>query len=231
MDTMPKVLTRGITHWGIDQPIRTGPLATPGKYTVTVSVDRRSATQPVQVVRASSIVAPDSDLKASTAAQLRIRSAMNDAAGMANKLEIMRKQIEDLLMPKQVGNAADLTAVNTTLVKPLRDLDAKMMNVELLILSRSDLNTDDKWYVEPTKLYLSLIWLSGEVGTGAGDVAGGADYRPTDASLGTLSSLEKDLAAAKAAYTRLMTDVGSFNKTMTGKLPPISPVLPGKNVS
>ena len=189
--TRSRVLTRGITHWGIDAPARSGPLATPGKYTVTVTTDAGSATQPVEVVRASNVTTIDSDLKASTAAQLRIRNAMNDAAAMANKLEIMRKQIEDLL----AANASD-----ASLVQPLRELDTKMMNVELRILSRSDLNTDDKWYVEPTKLFLSLIWLSGEVGTGAGDVAGGADHRPTDASMATLASLEKDLVATKAAY-------------------------------
>jgi hypothetical protein len=211
--TRPRVFTRGITHWGIDAPTRTGPLATPGKYTVNLTADGRSSTQTLQVVRASGLAAPDSDLKASTAAQVRIRNAMSDAAAMANKLEIMRKQIEDLL----AANAS-----NASQAQPLRELDTKMMNVELRILSRSDLNTDDKWYVEPTKLFLSLIWLSGEVGTGAGDVAGGADYRPTDASMATLASLEKDLVAAKAAYAGLMTDVVSFNKTMSGKLPAIS---------
>jgi hypothetical protein len=70
-----------------------------------------------------------------------------------------------------------------------------------------------------------LIWLSGEVGTGAGDVAGGADHRPTDASMATLASLERDLAATKSAYAGLMTDVASFNRTMSGKLPPISDKL------
>jgi len=210
--TRPRVLTRGITHWGIDAPARSGPLATPGAYTVTASTAAGSATQPVEVVRASTITAADADLKASTAAQLRIRNAMNEAAAMANTLEIMRKQIEDLV----VANTS-----NAPVVQSLRELDRKMMDVELRILSRSDLNTDDKWYVEPTKLYLSLIWLSGEVGTGAGDVAGGADHRPTDASMATLASLEKDLAATQVAYAGLMADVTRFNKTMSGTLPPI----------
>jgi len=214
--TRPRVLTRGITHWGIDAPARSGPLATPGRYTVIVTTDGRSAKQPVAVVRASNLTAPDSEIAASTAAQIRIRNAMNDAAGMANKLEIMRKQIEDLV---------SANASSASLTQPLRELDAKMMSVELRILSRSDLNTDDKWYVEPTKLFLSLIWLSGEVGTGAGDVAGGADHRPTDASMATLASLERDLAATKSAYAGLMTDVASFNRTMSGKLPPISDKL------
>ena len=31
--------------------------------------------------------------------------------------------------------------------------------------------TDDKYYVEPFKVYMSLIWLNGTLGTGAGDLA------------------------------------------------------------
>ena len=37
------------------------------------------------------------------------------------------------------------------------------------------------------------------MGSGAGDVQGGADYRPTDASLQVLDMIEKDLATAEAA--------------------------------
>jgi hypothetical protein len=70
---------------------------------------------------------------------------------------------------------------------------------------------------------MNLIWLAGEVGTGAGDVAGGADSRPTEASLAVLAMLEKELAAAKAAYDRVMReDVPAFNASASGKVTPIS---------
>jgi enamine deaminase RidA (YjgF/YER057c/UK114 family) len=88
------------------------------------------------------------------------------------------------------------------------------MNVELQLLSQSDLYSDDKWYVEAYKVYLNLLWLSGEVGTGAGDVQGGADHRPTDASVQVLEMIEKDLAAAQADYSALIDkEVPAFNKT------------------
>ena len=44
------------------------------------------------------------------------------------------------------------------------------------------------------KVYSNLIWLNGAVGTGAGDEAGGADYRPTDTQVAVLETIEKDLA-------------------------------------
>ena len=66
---------------------------------------------------------------------------------------------------------------------------------------------------------MNLIWLAGEIGSGAGDVAGGLDYRPTDASLATLASLEVELASAKKAYARLMqVDLPAFNKSAGGAI-------------
>src|SRR5207244_1674844 len=91
------------------------------------------------------------------------------------------------------------------------------MAVELRLLSRSDLHSDDKWYVESYKVYQNLIWLNGVVNSGAGDVAGGADYRPTDASIAVLDTIEKDLTAAKAAFkTAIEMDLPAFNRAAPG---------------
>ena len=66
---------------------------------------------------------------------------------------------------------------------------------------------------------MNLVWLAGEVGTGAGDVAGGAEYRPPEASVGVFTALEKELAAARAAFRKLLdTDVKAFNDLMQGKM-------------
>ena len=107
-------------------------------------------------------------------------------------------------------DAPNLTAVDA--------LDKKLLDVELRLLSRTEMHSDDKWYVESYKIYMNLVWLSGEVGTGAGDVAGGAEFRPTDASLGVLAMLEKQLTEAKKDYDRVMRDdVATYNKAMSGK--------------
>src|SRR5439155_585382 len=103
-------------------------------------------------------------------------------------------------------------ATDAGVARSLADLDARMLDVELRLLSRTDLHSDDKWYVEPYKVYMNLIWLAGEVGSGAGDVAGGADYRPTDATVAVLAKIERDLAAARAAFTTLVEQhVPAFN--------------------
>jgi hypothetical protein len=205
--------TRPIVHWGIQSPQRVGPLALPGKYSVRLTVGGQAHTQPLEIVKDPSLPSSDADLAASTAMQLRVRDDMNTAVDLINRLETMRRQIEDQLAANQ-GKAA--------LEKPLRALDQKLMDVELKLLSRTDLHSDDKWYVEKYRIYMNLIWLSAEVGTGGGDVAGGAEYRPTDAQVAVLAGIEEDLAAAKVAFTAVTTkDVAGFNKVMKGKLPAI----------
>ena len=82
------------------------------------------------------------------------------------------------------------------------DLDRKDHGRRAALLSRTELHSDDKWYVEAYKIYLNLLWHYGEVGFGAGDVAGGAEYRPTDASVAVLEMLEQELATAKAGFDK-----------------------------
>jgi hypothetical protein len=210
--------TRPISHWGIQPPQRQGPLAAPGKYSVRLTAGGKTFTKPFELLKDPSIATSLDDLVASTRAQLRIRDDLNDAAETANKLEIMRKQIEDQLAANT--GKADIE-------EALKGLDKRMLDVELQLLSRSDLHSDDKYFVEAYKIYLNLLWLSGAVGSGAGDEAGGADYRPTDAQLQVLDQIEKDLAKAKGDFKVLMErDVPAFNQKMAGKVPPI-----GVNVS
>ncbi len=202
---------RPVLHWGIEGPERVGPLASPGRYTVRITADSASSSQPFQVLEDPDLGTSAADLAASTRTQVRIRDDMDTTVAMVNRLETLRRQVEDrLARPDGAGAAA------------LRALDAKMLAVELRLLSESDLQSDDKYYVEQYQVYMNLVWLSGEVGTGAGDVAGGAEFRPTEASLAVLAGLEKDLARAKAAYAAVMTvDLPAFNQTEAGKAAPI----------
>ena len=167
-----------------------------------------------QVLKDPAVGTSQDDLEASTATQVRIRDDMDRTVALINRLEIMRKQIEDL------------TAANkgkSDVEKPLSELAGKMMDVELRLLTRTEMNSDDKWYVEAYEVYMNLVWLSGEVGLGAGDVAGGADHRPTDASLQVLAMIEGHLQEAEAAFRSLVeTDVPEFNRRMSGKLPAIA---------
>jgi hypothetical protein len=131
---------------------------------------------------------------------------------MINRIEKMRGQIEQRLSDSANGAAAALHA-----------LDSTMLRVEHQLIARAQLQSDDKFYVEKPAIYLQLLWLSGEVGLGAGDVAGGADYHPTAQSLDWVKELESALATAKGDFAKLVTnEVPAFNDRMKGKVEPIS---------
>ncbi len=206
--------TRPIAHWGIQQPQSQGPLGSPGTYSVRLTAGGRTFTQPLTVLKATDLTTADTDLVESTAAQVRVRDRLTETAEIVNRLEVLRKNIEDQVKAN---------ATNAEAVKALKEMDRKMLDVELILLSRHDLHSDDKWFVETYRTYLSLLWLAGEVGSGAGDVAGGADWRPTDSSMQTLRELEADLARAKAAFQLLLDkELPAFNAKMSALLKPIA---------
>ena len=195
-----------MTHWGLAQA-QVGPLAAPGKYTVRLTASGQTVTQPLEILKDPKIAASDADLAASTAMQLRIANDLNQTSDMVNHLETMRREIEDQLK---------VQSINPELAKSLRNMDAKLQAVEFKLLEKSSTLSDDKYFVQAYKVYSNLIWLNGAVGTGAGDEAGGADYRPTDTQIAVLELIEKDLNAARNEYQGLVqTDVPAFNKLMT----------------
>jgi hypothetical protein len=121
---------------------------------------------------------------------------------MVNLIERQRKQLEGM---KDGGKA-------------FASMDTRLQNVEYEMFTKDLAASDDKYYVSAWKIYYNLLWLNGEIGTGAGDVAGGGDYGPTDTAPGLLEGLEKQLATATGHYQRLMAkDVPTFNKQLAAK--------------
>src|SRR5579863_7339925 len=212
--------SRPITHWGIEEA-EVGPFAVPGKYTIKLTVDGQSYTQPLTVLKDPHAPGTQADLEATFKAQLRIRDDLNSTSNMVNHIEWTRKQlgvVQDMLKTEQAKAKTEgkpANAASAALLKSVDDMSKKLESVEYQLVSRSDLNSDDKYYVEAYKVYMNLIWLNGEIGTGAGDVAGGADWAPTAEDLSELDSIEKDLAAAKSAYGTLYEkELPAFNRSL-----------------
>ncbi|MGC1651664.1 MAG: hypothetical protein WA722_02490, partial [Candidatus Sulfotelmatobacter sp.] len=63
--------------------------------------------------------------------------------------------------------------------------------------------------------YLNLIWLNAQVGTGGADVAGGADFAPTDTQLELLQTFETKMAGADGDYQKVMKeDLPALNRSL-----------------
>ncbi len=213
--------SRPITHWGIEGA-QVGPIAAPGKYTLRLTVNGQAFTQPLTILKDPHASSTDADIDASVKTLLRIRDDITRTSDMVNRIEWMRKQLEDVnAMLAEQKSKADLR-------KSVQQMDQKMQSVEFKLITREDANSDDKYYTDAYKVYLNLIWLNGEVGTGAGDVAGGADFAPTPASLEVLQNIEKSLSEAAADYQNLMTQqVPAFDRTLTQQgITPLTAALP-----
>jgi hypothetical protein len=203
--------TRPVTHWGL-APAQVGPVVAPGKYSVRLTVDGQSQTQPLEIMKDPKVAATEADLEASVLLQLRIRDDISASADIVNQLEVMRKQLDDAQKGLRGQKGKE------DLAKSMAAMEARMLDVEHMILEPASMLSDDKYFVQAYRVYMNLIWLNGEVGPGAGDVAGGADFRPTDTSVAVLATIEKDLDAAKAAYKKLMeTELPAFNRTLAEK--------------
>jgi len=230
---------RPITHWGI-APAQAGPIVAPGNYSVRLTVGGQASTQPLKVLRDPRIPTSEADLNSSVKTLLRIRDNISQVSDTVNQIEWLRKQIEVLetmLRPPKrrererppFAEAGDFdepepapaqdegqTKQRAELLKVVEEMDKKLQSVEYKLVSPSEVNSDDKYYVEAYKVYLNLIWLNAEVGTGGGDVAGGANFAPTDTSLELLQSLETELHEAVAEYKKLSDDeLPKFNRTLT----------------
>jgi len=225
--------SRPITHWG-SKPAEVGPIVAPGKYTVRLKVDGQTFTQPLTILKDPQSPGSEADIQQSVHTLLRITNDISSVSDMVNKIEWQRKQLEvikTMLKPPKkqekekrpqaeeedeeepepataapsAGNKADAQQ-KTQLLTSVEAMDKKLQAVEHKLASPALLNSDDKYFTEPYQLYLNLMWLNADVGTGGGDVVGGADFAPTDNQLELLKSYETQFATVKSEYQKLVND-------------------------
>lgn len=197
--------TRPIYHWGIS-PAESGALAVPGTYTVKLTVGGRSYTQPLTVLKDPHSTGTLADISADVKLWRDIDANIDTVVEMINSIERVRKQIED--MPIYVAGKHDEKVITDSATV----LDDKIEKVENRLLQKYLKADDEKTYAAPMKLYLKFIWLAGEVGSGAGDVAGDPDFAPTNQEIQVYNVLRDRLTKVEAEYNVLMTTtIPDFN--------------------
>ena len=207
---------RPVTHWGMYR--MPAPMAAPGDYAAKLTVDGQTYTQPVTILADPNSPGTPADIEASVKLQLRIATDIDKTSDMVNHLEWMRKQLA------VVENMLDSEKGETALAKDAHTADQQMQDVEYELLSKPLAASDDKTYISAWKVYYNLLWLSAEIGPGAGDVAGGTDYAPTDTEYELTNDIEQKLVKAEADYHTLVTkEIPAFNRTLAShNITPIS---------
>jgi hypothetical protein len=248
--------SRPITHWG-SKPAEVGPIAAPGSYSVRLKVAGQTFVQPLTLVSDPRAPGSEADIQQSVKTLLRIRDNISHVADSVNQVEWLRRQLEviEIMLrpakapakpqavivedsdeeepepppapPRVLSDAEEQQRVQ--LLAGAENLDKKLQALESRLVSRALRNSDDKYFVEADGVYLDLMWLNAEVGTGGGDVAGGADFGPTEAQLETLKALEGEMAGADAQVREILqTDLPAFNQALTqANLTPLLSALQG----
>ena len=235
--------SRPVTHWGIE-PALVGPLVAPGNYQIRLTVDGETSTAPIVILKDPRSPGTDDDIQASTKLLLRVREDITATSDTVNQVEWLRKQltvIEQMLKSKNKDakngkddtqtedlsegkDTNDKSGPEDELLKSVKAMDEKLQGVEYRLITKADSLSDDKYYSVAYKIYMNLIWFNGEVGTGAGDVAGGADFRPTDMQLEIFDTIDKELKAVSADYRNVIEkDLAAFNRSLADR--GITPVV------
>lgn len=203
--------TRPIYHWGIS-PTLEGALAVPGSYTVKLTVNGKTLTTPLTVLKDPHSAGTLADIKSSVKLWRNIDSDIDTVVGMINSIERVRKQIED--MPVYVHGLPDASSV----LDSAQALDKKIEAVENRLFQKYLAADDEKTYAAPMQLYMKFLWLAGEVGDGAGDVAGSPDFPPTEQDIAVYEMLGHRLDNVEIEYKQLMTSaIPAFNKMLMKK--------------
>lgn len=123
---------------------------------------------------------------------------ISDTADIVNHIEWVQKQLDVTTAMLRS------TKSNTDQLKSAEDLNRKLQELERKLVSNALTMSDDKYFVEPYKVYFNLVWLYAQIGPGGGDVAGGSGFAPTDTEISLMHEMEKELTAVKAEYSDLM---------------------------
>jgi hypothetical protein len=200
--------TRPVLHWGIQQP-QAGVLAAPGMYTVKLTAEGKEFTEKLEVRKDPNSQGTLEDIMEMVRLWTAVVQDINEVVGMINRIEWVGKQMEDL--GKVLGRVKDGKPVQDAFA----DIQKKVMTVEDKLLQRQLHASDPKSYRAEMMLYSKLLWFSGEIGTGAGDIRNTEDFGPTSQQLEVYEILKKRLAEVRAEYDKLFKeDIPAFNNKL-----------------
>jgi hypothetical protein len=148
----------------------------------------------------------EADVAASSKLSLSIYHDADAVAGMINRLEWTRRQVEDFrkMLLAAKAEPADLDAAD--------GIEKAARAVEDQLLQPTLAEADLKSFRGPLRLYMQLLWLQAEADSGGADVSGSADFPPTKAELEVYAALSEALARARRDYDELYAKtIPAFN--------------------
>ncbi len=176
-------------------------LQPPGTYTVTLEVGGRSYTQTLEVRKDPNSEGTATDIQAQTALLGKIRDEADRAAKAVNRIEWVRRQLQDLVPVLDSQGGAD------DLVESARALEVRFIDVEEELTQLRTTGTGQDGVRYPSEIVEKLGHLA--------DGVGAADFRPTDQQGEVNQILLQRLEHTEQALDALLSgDLARFNRTL-----------------
>jgi photosystem II stability/assembly factor-like uncharacterized protein len=191
-------------------------LMPPGRYTVKLTVDGQSFTQPLELRKDPNETVSDQELNASTDQLIAVQNALNASADVLNTIETVRAQVGTLkaLIAGDRSNA-DLNPAADSLEQKFIALEQNLIDLRMTGRGQDGV----RWPVK----------LGGQLGYLAGGIAA-SDFAPTAQQKDVHTGLEKQVRDNRTNLEQLIQrDLNAFNtrlrakglKTIDVTLPPI----------
>jgi len=180
-------------------------LAAPGTYTVKISAGGRELSQPLAVRKDPNSGGSEAEIAEQTRMLFELRRDLESAAGMVNRIELVRSQIEGL--SRIVENEA-IRKAGEALNRQLIDLEMNLVELRLTGTGQDAV----RW---GSRLISKINYLAGGLASG--------DFRPTSQQAEVQKVLEERLRSISSQFESLMTkELAGFNEMLRkGNVPNI----------
>jgi hypothetical protein len=184
----------------VDYGTISGPMVRPGAYTVRLTADGKTYTQPFVVVNDPRTGVTAADLQAQIAAWLQLRDQLDSTVSTAKHIETMEGELDARIeQVKKLPYASRVESAGKPLRTKLEAIRAELVEVHS--------HADEITLHYPVKLYNMMLTLNGQLLTG--------DAAPTASQMETLKDLSGKVDAQLQKLRELESgDVGAFNRLM-----------------
>jgi photosystem II stability/assembly factor-like uncharacterized protein len=188
--------TRAIVQWDLDSfPGLEGPRVAPGTYTIRLTVDGRTTTRTLTVLKDPHSAGSVQDIQAQVAFGLKVRGDIDDVARMIDRLEWTKTQLTSLqeLLKTDSTARSGAGATADSLIHAAALLHDSATAVESALFDVHLTGAREDAFRNPVKLYGRLSALNTDL------LAAGQDFPPTDQQEQVRQLLEQRLASARQA--------------------------------
>jgi hypothetical protein len=196
--------TRRLRTWDLDLVGgQQGPLVVPGTYMARVTVGDETRETPVEVLKDPNSTGTIDDIRAQVALSLSLRDDLEEMAGMIDRLEWIREQVEDLRdLTRVEADAAAVAEAAAAFRTKLLDVEGRLFDLNLS-------GAREDAFRSPMQLYGRMAALGSDIGSF------GADFAPTRQHGEVYEVLKERFVEARRLMDRLLeVDLPALNEQL-----------------